>query len=640
MTLLRKFPLILKYLGPGWVAYRLRYAAERRMGLVARRSPCRQWKDFPCSPTLPEWLRAPQWPGAGAGWGARCVDEADGLSLGEFVLFSHHVKHLGNPPNWHHNSFTGQNAPRGQHWSKLGDFDFGDIKAIWEPSRFRWAFTLARAHARTGEARLAELFWGLFEDWCAQNPPNVGVNWKSGQEATFRLMAGTFAVAEFGRLPSATVERLQLWSRFVMATGQRIEADLDYALSQSNNHGVSECVGLITASLLTEHSAQWGKKGLVNLQKQLGELIYADGGFSQHSLVYHRVLLHDLFWVISLLRRQGSQPPDWLREKTRLALTFLTTITDAETGRAPLYGANDGANVLPWDECVFDDLRGTIQAGHALLDAQRIYPPGPWDEAAFWLIGRDPSLLPLCPPDKMEHWHAVEAGCFQWHSGETRAFLRCPTHFRHRPSQADMLHADISWRGRSIAHDAGTFSYNSTGPFDGALARAAAHNVPMLAGREPLQKVGRFLYLPWPIGDARWLQGEKCFRASHAAYGRDAQIERSLASPAPGIFSVADKIVVAQPGRLRLHWLLADVDWKLDLESNRVSARFPEGFFTISWQTTHKLAAVSLIRADPASARGWWSRHYLAVEPAVSLELLFNVETPLAVTTLFSPSAD
>jgi hypothetical protein len=43
------------------------------------------------------------------------------------------------------------------------------------------------------------------------------------------------------------------------------------------------------------------------------------------------------------------------------------------------------------------------------------------------------------------------------------------------------------------------------------------------------------------------------------------------------------------------------------------------------------------VRADPASARGWWSRHYLAVEPAVSFELLFEVAENLAVATRFAP---
>jgi hypothetical protein len=640
MTRWRKTALILKYLGPRWAAYRLKYALELRSGAVARRSPCRAWAEIPADANLPDWLRLSVLPVSARGWGDQCISEADGISLGQYDLFFFHEKHLGCPPNWHRNPFTGQLAPRGRHWSQLGDFNFGDIKAIWEPSRFGWVYVLVRAHARTGEARLAELFWKLFEDWCAQNPPNEGVNWKCGQEATFRLMAITLGLAQFGRLPSATEDRIKLFSRFVSATGQRIEANLDYALSQSNNHGVSECVGLVTASLVAPATVNgWRARGLDNLQRQLDSLIYAGGGFSQHSLIYHRVLLQDLCWLIALLRRAGQPIPPWLAAKTRTALEFLTQITDPLTGLAPLYGANDGAKILPLEEGAFEDMRGTLQAGWVLLDGCRVFPPGPWDEAAFWLTGQDPSTWPLKHWDKVERVHFKDAGFFQWCSGSTRLFFHCPTLFRHRPAQADMLHLDLTWEGHPIALDAGTYSYNTTEPFDGALAQATAHNVPMLAGREPLQKAGRFLYLPWPTGHAEWSEASQSFSASHGGYGKAAQVKRAISSPRPGVFVVVDTVVLRQPGRVRLHWLLCDRPWKFDEEAQTISTHFPGGDFTISWQASQKAASVTLVRADPASARGWRSLHYLALEPANSLELLFDVSQRLEVTTHFAPAA-
>ncbi len=640
MNIFRKARLILEYLGPGWVAFRLGYALRKRLGLLRRASPRKSWDALSAVAKLPDWLRAPAWPASGRKWGNRCVTEADGISLGEFILFSCHSKHLGVPPDWHRNPFTGQSAPRGLHWSDLGDFDFGDIKTIWEPSRFGWAFTLVRAHARTGEARFAELFWMLFEDWCVQNPPNEGVNWKCGQEATFRLMAVTFAVAEFGRLPSATEDRLKLWSRFVSATGLRIAANLSYALSQSNNHGVSECVGLITAGLIMDNatgSERWTAEGLANLREQLDELIYPDGGFSQHSLVYHRVLLHDLFWLIRLLRSARGDVPDWLLGKTRLAVEFLARVVDESTGGAPLFGTNDGALILPLDECSTDDFRAVVQAGFALLDAQRTYSPGPWDESVFWLTGLDPAAWPERRFARPERWHAATSGFFQWRSGLARCFLICPTRFLHRPGGVDMLHADIWWNGRPVAHDSGSYSYNAPGRFDGAFSLAAAHNVPMLVGREPLQKVSRFLYLPWPRGTADWSDGEKCFRASHDAYGELVHPRRTIGSPVEGGFEVRDHLQLAKSGRIRIHWLLADAGWKLDVATRTATATLDGQRFTLAFDSDLPPTAVSLVRADPNSARGWWSRHYLELEPAVSFELLFDVERELTVTTRFSP---
>ncbi len=640
MNFFRKAWLISRFLGPGWVAFRLRYAMALRSGAMKRRTPLLDWPEVRAEPYLPTWLQSAAFPESGRSWSARCIAEADGVALGEFVLFSYHLKQLGSPPNWHKNAFTGQSAPRGVHWSELGDFDFGDIKAIWEPSRFGWAFTLARAHARTKEARLAELFWKLFENWCQQNPPNTGVNWKCGQESTFRLMAAAFAMGQFGFVAEATAERLQLWSRFVKATGWRIAANIEYALSQSNNHGISESIGLITAGLLSPEDTEtrgWREAGWRHLREQLDDLVYADGGFSQHSLIYHRVLLHDLYWIISLCRKSNTAVPEWLLHKTRVAKKFFQNLVDETTGGAPLYGANDGALILPLDDGAFDDFRNVVQTGNALLGEAPAYPPGSWDESVFWLTRMprwEDAVIPLMPANR---WYAPQAGCFQWISHQTRLFLRCPTHFRHRPGQADMLHADVWWRGYAIAQDAGSYSNNAPPPMDGALAKAEAHNVAMVAGREPLQKVGRFLFLPWPKGTVVNSASSPQFQATHDAYGQEVQIERRISNPRPDVFTVTDVIGTAQPTRIRVHWLLADADWRLDKRNKQVTAIILGQSYAISWSSLTAETAVSLVRADPASARGWRSRHYLAAEPAVSLELLFDANGLLEVNTQFQP---
>jgi Heparinase II/III N-terminus/Heparinase II/III-like protein len=628
---------VLRYLGPRWVSFRLRYAWRLRSGALERRSPLQSWAEIPAASHRLLLAKISQWPAAER-WGDGCVHDAAEIARGTFVLFFHHRAPLGFPPDWRRNSFTGQVAPDGLHWSALGDFDFGDVKAIWEPSRFAWAFSLVRAYARTGDERHVDVFWRLFEDWCEKNPPNDGVNWKCGQESTFRLMAAAFAVAQFAKAPATTPKRIELWSRFVVATGRRIAANLDYALSQSNNHGVSESVGLLTASLLLAESDEargWRRRSLPALRAQLDDLVYADGGFSQHSTVYHRVLVHDLLWAIVLLRAANEETPHWLLEKARQALAFLAPLVDPETGAAPLWGANDGSNILPLDECAYDDFRGVVQAGYAVLDGVRVLPAGPWDESAFWLIGKDPATLPLRPLDSPAHWHAAESGCFQWRSGDARLFMSCPMRFRHRVGHADMLHVDLWWRGQSVAHDAGSYCYNPTGPLDAAFVKAAAHNVPLLAGIEPLRQASRFLYVPWPRGTAGWSDDGRQFAATHDAYGSSARIERRITCPEKGVFVVTDVVVLSQPQAVRIHWLLADLAWKLDEAAGKLTAPLGEGQFTLSWQSSAKIRSATMTKAETGSACGWWSRHYLALEPAVSLELLFDVAKSLEVSARF-----
>lgn len=628
---------VLRHLGPRWVLFRIGYAWRTRSEAFVKAAPIRKWSELPaeqCRPLLPA---ISQWPAEGAGWGDSCVDNACALAGGEWILFFHHRLRLGNPPNWRRNAFSDIEGPRGVHWSKLSDNQFDDIKGIWEINRFGFAFTLVRAYARTGDNAHVELFWQLFEHWLTENWPNEGVNWKCGQESTFRMIATTFAVSQFRTAPATTPERLAAWSKFVVATAERIAVNLDYAISQCNNHGLSECVGLMTAGLLADNRAakDWLALGLNRLQPQLADLIYNDGGFSQHSLGYHRVMLDDLLWGIVILRAGGVEVPAWLEGAARRALDFLTPLVDAQTGSGPLFGSNDGSNVLPLDELPYEDFRGVIQAGYALLDGVRVLPPGPWDESVFWLTGRAPSSLPLRPLEPHAQFHAAKFGVFQWRSGGARLSLICPTRFYHRVQQADMLHADVWWRGRPVTLDPGSYSYHATGAMQGALSKAAAHNVPMLAGVEPLQKVVNFIYMPWPRGEAGWTADGRQFRATHDAYGKRARIERAISSPATGVFVIADRVTIAEPGKVRLHWLLADYDWRLDESRASVSAMIDGERFVVSWQGTPPAASITLVRAQEGTGRGWASRRYLDLQPAVSLELLFDVTERLEFSTRF-----
>jgi len=161
--------------------------------------------------------------------------------------------------------------------------------------------------------------------------------------------------------------------------------------------------------------------------------------------------------------------------------------------------------------------------------------------------------------------------------------------------------------------------------------------VPMLAGQEPLRKVSNFLYMPWPRGEAGWTADGLQFRATHDAYGKRARVERSISSPATGVFAVTDRVAPRPPAKVRLHWLLADLGWRLDAAQGRVVATIDGEEYAISWQSNLKPSAVSLVRAEEGTARGWSSQRYLTPAPAVSLELLFDVNDLLEVETQFAP---
>ncbi len=631
---------LLRHLGPGWALFRLRYAVRRRAGWLEKAAPTGGWPQV-------RPARRPRIFPAPAGIGGGCLEEARDLAAGTFRLFSFHRVAAGIPPDWHRNQLSGERAEAARHWSRLGDFAFGDIKAVWELSRFAWAFALARAYAKSGDEQHAELFWRLFADWMARNPPNQGANWMCGQEATFRLMAATFAVDVMAEARASTAARQADFAAFVVATGRRIAANLDYALSQSNNHGISEAVGLVTAALLVPEDPKaesWRRRGVRALERQLAELVYADGAFAQHSATYHRVLVHDLLWYAAVMRAFGRPVSGPIRDAALKAVRFVGSLMTAETGSVPLYGASDGANILPLADADYGDFRPLVQAGHAVFAGRKSLAPGPWDELADWMAGTDAAQAGLAaqsagngPEGCDRRVHHGEGGCLVWRHGASRLFLRCPSSFRHRPGHADLLHVDLEWRGVPVAIDAGTYSYNACGPAGGDLKEAAVHNTVTFDGKEPMEKLGRFLYLPWPSGWSGWI-GAHRFAAEHDGWQRiGCRHARSVEAEGDDAFVVTDDLAAATESLARVHWLLPDWPYRWNPGESGLVLETPRGAIVIEWDFPG--AAAEVVRGAAGSHRGWCAPCYFHRQPALSLSIAVRCAGRIRGRTRFAPAA-
>ncbi|MFH1635649.1 MAG: heparinase II/III family protein, partial [Chloroflexota bacterium] len=184
-----------------------------------------------------------------------------------------------------------------------------DIKFIWEPARFGWAFTLGRSYHLSGDERYPEAFWRYFEIFQQANPPNLGPNWTSAQEVALRLIAFTFAAQIFAPSNHSTAIRHSQLAISIADHAARIPPTLVYARSQNNNHLLSEAAGLITAALaLPDHPAapRWEKLGWRWFNWGLEHQLTEDGTYVQHSTNYHRLMLQLALWVYASQRVDES----------------------------------------------------------------------------------------------------------------------------------------------------------------------------------------------------------------------------------------------------------------------------------------------------------------------------------------------
>lgn len=625
-----------------------------RTGVLHRRMPATAWDDQPLSHFLSdaaladaqgyldyrrakasEFFFAPARRGEYQHRFTEWDDKADPpmqlceeMAAGNFRYFEHTAAQTGFPPDWHANAFTGKRTPQDLHWSEIGDFDYGDIKIIWEPSRFGFAYTLVRAHWRTGDEHYAEMFWRCVEDWREHNPPQLGVNWKCGQEISFRVMAWCFGLHGFLNAEATTARRVSSLAQMIAVSGARIEANLDYALSQHNNHGISEGVGLWTIGALFPElgkAGQWKKTGRQVLEDLGRELIYDDGAFSQHSANYQRLMLHDYVWALRLGEILNQPFSSELKERVAKAGDFLYQIQDDASGQVPYYGQNDGALILPLNNCDYQDFRPVIQATQYLCEGTRRYESGPWDEDLLWLFGTDAVKSPVVHEQRSD-LQADAGGYYTLRGEDGFAFVRCGG-FHHRPSQADMLHVDLWRRGENIAIDAGTYSYNAPEPWNNPLAHTAYHNTVTVDDLDQMDRAGRFLWLPWLRARLRYLKksagGHLAYwEGEHDGYRRlksPVTHRRAIVRLPQDSWLILDRLISDGDHSYRLHWLLADVPHEWNEQDGRLTLHTAAGLYQGQVGVLTGRAVCSLIRADESSPRGWRAPYYNYREPAISL---------------------
>ena len=500
----------LQHLGPVWFLRRLWLQAERSFGWLERRCPLQTWdqiqvpddyaarwrRSAPCLPIakIDRAFLAPHVEAWAVENGHSPVADADLLALGRFRIFNHDLFDAGVQPRWQTSVLNGASVDASVHWTKLSDASTTDIKGVWELSRFAWVYPLVRAWVLDGETRHVERFWALLEDWMQANLPNRGPQWMCGQEASFRLIAVGYALQAFRSHPATTDARVLLTARLATATVERIRAHLSYALSQQNNHGISESLGLFTAGALwpqLEGSAGWRDQGLETLFPQVDALVDTDGGFSQHSSNYHRLFLQLMSWAEVVLIAEGERLPPHTRDQVSQATEFLLNLMEAD-GTVPRYGADDSADLFPLSGVPAHDFRPAVGAAQALFLGSRPVA-GPWDEASLLLVGPMPITTRSEAGGGQVDCLAAGVGVLRNYRGA--AFMRMPSAWRYRPSQADQLHVSLYWDGVWLTEDVGTFSYRG-GPAED-FGSAVHHNVVTQAGRGPMRKAGRFLWLPW-----------------------------------------------------------------------------------------------------------------------------------------------
>lgn len=644
----------LRELGPAGTAFRLAWEIQTRSGLLALldRTPAQTEKPHPAYLdrlpfATPQAVRAclsqliPQQATD------RLAQVARDAGQGRILAFGRRNADYGSPPDWRKSPATGH-LWSSEHWTKaLRSGSPGeDIKLVWELGRFPHAYHLARAATfePTQSTLHAHTFGTQVASFLEQNPVATGVHWASGQEIAFRLLAWLFAGHVLLRDDPYSSVRDDIGVA-VLQGAEHIRRHIQYASKAVyNNHVLSEALALFTIGGVFREAS--GAESLQHLGKSLLDehierQFYSDGGYIQQSHNYHRLALQVVLTASVMARGFGQEPrSSWLEALDR-SLTFLVGQQNPQDGRLPNYGANDGALPLVLSTCDFSDFRPTLQAVSLLCRKSRLYPPGPWDEEACWLLGPkalDAPERPIptgpasFPVSGFHVQRSSDPGCF--------SVLRCGT-LLDRFSQIDMLHLDVWWRGLNVLADGGSYLYNGPRKWHNHFTRTESHNTVTVDGRDQMLHFRPFKCLYPTQAKLLALQNTLAFSTrtgEHEGYKRHpGQVvhRRSVLMVEGDCWVVVDALLGKGDHDGRLHWLAGD--FPFETSNAGLTLRTPAGPFTLAtFDERGRPLDVDVVSGQDDPPRGWLSRYYGEKVPVASLVVQRRGPLPMVFVTVLS----
>lgn len=429
-------------------------------------------------------------------------EEANNILNGKIPFFSAEFKDLGKEYDWVTNPDSGHKYDVKKHWTEINDFsqEAGDIKFVWEKSRFSYLYTIIRYDYHFKKDYSTFVFSEI-ESWIAANPLNCGPNYKCSQEISLRVFNWLFVLYYYKNSPALTETRFQKIINSIYGQIRHVYSNINFSrIAVRNNHAITETLALYLIGLLMPFfpdSAKWKKEGKQWFEEEINYQIYDDGTFIQFSHNYHRVLIQLLTWALVLAEVNKESFKPSIYEKAKKSLNYLYQCQMLENGHLPNYGANDGALFFKLNDAEYRDYRPQLNALYHFFTKKTLYTEGGDFEDVNWYFNYEKEVFDKTFDLQQQTTNKFDiGGIYTIRDKDTFTFLKCAT-YKDRPSHADNLHIDIWHKGENRVVDSGTYKYNTEPKLVKYFSGTAGHNTVMLGDFDQMEKGERFIWLNW-----------------------------------------------------------------------------------------------------------------------------------------------
>jgi hypothetical protein len=488
--------------------YRITHVIESKFGLLKKRHPN--------NPAVKKFIALEDWKNSDTTFvidtrentqlvknpNPELKEKATKIINGEIFFFSSEWKKLGKDYDWVTNPETNYQYDISKHWSEINDFNplNGDIKYVWEKSRFNYLLTIMRYDYHFNEDHAAFVFLEI-ENWIDANPVNQGPNWKCSQEISLRVFNWMY-VLQFYKNSSVLTETL--WDKIQNVIYWSLHHTYNHInfsrIAVRNNHAITETLALTVSELLfpfIPETKKWSKEGRKWLEQEIDYQVYEDGTFLQFSMNYNRVLVQLLSLGIAITEKNNQPFSDKFYIKAYKTLNFLYQCLQKENGFLPNYGANDGALFFQLSENQYRDYRPQLNTLHVILTGEKLFEENEIQEDVQWVKNvNEPKYNFEKLTQKIGVISFKNGGYYICRTKTSFTFIRCGSH-KDRPSHADNLHVDVWVKGKNILRDSGTYKYNTDKEIGNYFTGTKGHNSVVVNNDSQMLKGSRFIWFHW-----------------------------------------------------------------------------------------------------------------------------------------------
>ena len=382
--------------------------------------------------------------------------------------------------------------------------DGSDIKVPWELSRFHHLTVLGQAwllaplalpsdDAEKLRRECATEVVSQIDDWIAQNPRGLGVNWACTMDVAIRAFNWLAALAmlrEAGELDDGFVRRVlrSLWTH-----GRHIRQNLEVGRDGlTSNHYLSDIVGLYALGCglpeLREASA-WRTLGRAALTEEMDRQVLPDGVDFERSIPYQRLVTELMLHGALLARATGEPLPSSYDRRLGSMLEFVATYTRPD-GTAPQWGDNDDGRLLPLDGYASGmphDHRHLLALGGSMLGrSDLVRAAGDRRIEAEWLLDSVEERPPITVPTRSSRAFPA-GGYYVLRDSDLHFGLPCGpvgTAGIGNHTHNDLFAPCVWAGGREWISDPGTGNYTSDPVLRNRMRSTAVHATLQLGARE------------------------------------------------------------------------------------------------------------------------------------------------------------